>query len=52
MGSCDRTCVVAREFTPIEPGVDANKYYAPGIGLILEMDMEGNRLDLIEVVTP
>jgi hypothetical protein len=30
--------VVTREFTPIEPGVEALKYYAPGIGVFLEVE--------------
>lgn len=49
---CDGTCLVTREFTPTEPGLDANKYYAPGIGLMLEISAEGDRLELIEFSTP
>ncbi len=44
---CDGTCLVTRDFTPLEPGVDEFKYYAPGIGLIVEVDPEsGERLEL------
>jgi hypothetical protein len=28
--------------------VNESKYYAPGVGLILEVDMEGNRTELAE----
>jgi hypothetical protein len=30
-------CVVINEFTPIEPGVSGREYYAPGIGLFLDV---------------
>ena len=37
------------EFTPIEPDVLENKYYAPGIGLILEVDLETEaRVELVD----
>lgn len=49
---CNGDCVVARAFTPIEPGVDELKYYAPGIGPILEVDEEGFRTELVELVNP
>jgi len=41
-GSCLRT----QDFTPIEPGVLEDKYYAPGVGVVLEVDQEGGRLEL------
>ena len=48
-GSCDGDCVVTRDFTPLSPEAQENKYYAPGIGLILEVDLlEGGRLELVE----
>ena len=50
--ACDGTCLVTRNFTPIEPGNEETKYYAPGVGLILEVDGDGNRVELIEVSTP
>jgi hypothetical protein len=50
--SCDGDCVVTRDFTPLEPGGDEMKYYAPGVGLILEVDAEGNRVELTGLVTP
>lgn len=46
--SCAGTCVVTVDFTPIEPGAVEHKYYAPGVGLILELDPEtGERTELV-----
>ncbi len=46
--TCTGDCVVTRDFTPIEPDVEENKYYAPNIGVILEVDIEsGERVELI-----
>ena len=50
--SCSGDCLITREFTLIEPGVNENKYYKPDVGLILEVDMEGNRVELVEMTTP
>ncbi len=48
--SCKGNCVVTRDFTPIEPGVFERKYYAPGIGSILELKPQtGDRLELVEI---
>lgn len=47
--SCAGTCVVTEDFTPLSPGSSENKYYAPGVGLILEVSDSGDRLELIEV---
>jgi hypothetical protein len=49
--SCDGDCLITRDFTPIEPGLNENKYYKPGVGLIIEVDMEGNRVELVEMTT-
>lgn len=35
--SCTETCLMTRDFTPLEPGVEENKFYAPGVGLIVEV---------------
>ncbi|MDX1500857.1 MAG: hypothetical protein R3325_00745 [Thermoanaerobaculia bacterium] len=35
---CDGDCVVTREFNLNEPGVEARKYYAPGVGVFLEVE--------------
>jgi hypothetical protein len=52
-GACDGDCLETRDFTALEPGNDEHKYYAPGIGLIVELDPEtGERLELVEVKTP
>jgi hypothetical protein len=42
-------CVVTRDFTALEPGVEERKYYAPGIGVFLEVDLEtGDIVQLLE----
>jgi hypothetical protein len=46
--SCQGSCVVTRELTPIEPGRHARKYYATGVGFILEISDEGEREELVE----
>jgi hypothetical protein len=49
--SCSGTCLVTNDFTPIEPDASEDKYYAPGVGLILEVDLEdGGRVELVEYV--
>ena len=48
-GSCAGTCLMTRDFTPLEPGEEENKFYAPGIGLIVEVNPDTNeRVELIE----
>ena len=48
-GSCSGACLMTRDFTPLEPGAEENKFYAPGIGLIVEIDTEtGDRVELVE----
>jgi hypothetical protein len=42
-------CLETEDFTPLEPGVSEWKYYAPGVGLVLEVDEDGNRTELVEV---
>lgn len=50
-GSFDN-CLQTREFTPLEPGISEYKYYALGVGLVLEVEVQsGNRMELIEVTT-
>jgi len=43
-------CVKTEDFTPLEPGVMEEKFYAPGIGVVLEVDDEGNRTELVDVL--
>ena len=43
-------CLRTRDFSPLEPDVEENKFYAPGIGSVLEIDLStGDRLELISV---
>jgi FlgD Ig-like domain len=46
--ACDGQCVVTRDFTPIEPGHEEHKHYAPGVGLILEVADSGERNELVK----
>ena len=40
---------MTRDFTPLDPEANEHKYYAPGVGLILEIDLEsGDRVELIQ----
>jgi hypothetical protein len=42
-------CVVTSEFTPLEPGTFQRKYYAPGIGLFLEVNPgSGSAVSLVD----
>jgi hypothetical protein len=49
--SCRSNCLVTRDFSPLEPEAPReNKYYAPGVGLILEHKLDsGERLRLVEI---
>jgi uncharacterized membrane protein YkoI len=44
--------LVTKEWSPLEPGVAEHKYYAPGVGLILEVVVEGGsgQVELVDVV--
>ena len=45
-------CVMTKDFTPIEPDVEENKFYASGVGVVLEIDVEsGERAELVDVRT-
>jgi hypothetical protein len=48
--SCDGNCLVTRDFSALEPDVEENKYYKPGVGLMLEVD-NGIRTELVEFNT-
>ncbi len=41
--------LVTRDWTPLEPGAEEEKYYAPGVGLVLEVEGRA-RIELVEVV--
>jgi hypothetical protein len=49
-GSFDHVLVTS-EWTPLEPNVAEHKYYAPGVGNVLEVAVEGpqERLELVDV---
>ncbi len=48
-GACNGNCLLTRDFTPLEPDAEENKYYVPGIGLIVEIDpTTGDRVELVE----
>jgi hypothetical protein len=42
--------LVTRDWTPLEPGVEERKYYAPGLGLVLEVE-GSSRVALVRVET-
>jgi hypothetical protein len=50
--ACTKTCLVTHDFSALEPGVTESKYYQPGIGLILELGPDGERLELTKQFTP
>jgi hypothetical protein len=46
-------CLQTREFTPLEPDANEYKYYYPGIGLVLEVDINsGDKEKLVEIRMP
>lgn len=48
-GVCNGDCLLTSDYTALEPGVSENKFYAPGIGLIVETNPDtGDRLELVE----
>ncbi len=50
---CNGSCLVTNEYTPIEPGVFEHKYYAPDVGMILEVDQEEHScVALVEKTDP
>jgi hypothetical protein len=44
-------CLKTREWTPLEPGFEEHKYYAPGVGLVLTASGQGDqaREELVSV---
>ncbi|MFQ5701264.1 MAG: hypothetical protein ACE5HU_05415 [Acidobacteriota bacterium] len=43
-------CLEIEDWTPIEPDIVVDRFYAPGIGLILEVDaVTGSRLELVDM---
>jgi hypothetical protein len=51
--ACSGDCLITKDYTPLEPDGEENKYYAPNIGLILEVDVEtADRVELTGFITP
>ena len=45
---CSGDCVVTKNFSLLEPGIFARKYYAPGVGVFLEVEPdEANTIRLV-----
>jgi hypothetical protein len=46
-------CVKTREWTPLESAIESNKYYASGVGFVLEIHTKGSsdRVELISITT-
>ncbi len=45
---CDGNCLVLRAFSPLEPGVNETKFYAPGVGpLVTVNEQTGKRTELV-----
>ncbi len=45
-------CLHTRDFTPLEPDEEEQKFYAAGVGPVLELDPEtGERLELVDIIT-
>jgi hypothetical protein len=42
-------CLMTEDFSPLDPGVVEYKFYAEGIGNVLELDADGSRLELIAI---
>jgi hypothetical protein len=51
--TCNSRCLETREFSGVEPDADEHKYYLPGTGLILEVDLtNGARNELVSYTHP
>jgi hypothetical protein len=46
-------CVKTREWTPLEPDIESHKFYAPGVGFVLEIHTRGSseRVELVSIST-
>ena len=42
-GTMYANCVQTQEWNPLEPGSDEYKYFAPGVGLVLETQLDGSQ---------
>lgn len=50
VADCAGNCLQTLEYTPLEPGVFAQKFYVPGLGPILEVE-NGDRTELVSFTT-
>lgn len=51
--SCSGTCFMSEDYTPLEPDIVEHKFYAPFVGLILEIDPDtGEKVELVDIATP
>ena len=49
--SCNGNCLITKDFSPIIPDLLENKYFAPGVGFILEVKpLTGERLQLVQII--
>jgi hypothetical protein len=50
-GACVETCLQTRDFTPLEPDAEEHKFYAAGIGMIVEINLEDDeRVELVQFI--
>lgn len=43
-------CLQTRDFTPLDPELNENKYYCPGVGMVVAIDLvTGDREELVEI---
>lgn len=50
---CNHACLETRDYTALEPDANENKFYAPDVGLILEVDLtNGARNELVSYTHP
>ena len=50
---CNNRCLQTRDYSALEPGADEYKYYAPGVGFILSVDLtNGTRTELMSYTHP
>ena len=47
-----RDCLQTEETTPLEPDAQEQKYYAAGIGMVLAVNREGERTELVQIIDP
>ncbi len=47
---CNNNCLMTRDLSPMDPGVEERKFYLPGVGRIVEYDLDDPdaRIELIE----